>query len=236
MARLSTIDDNERRKYEEFNRRTYGTTLEASQNNRRRSGANQPEIGRVPHQNQTASSHTQVANTNTEPTRPQPRPTTRRTTRRQRTYRPTRKDRRIKAKLPTYKKKISLPARWLIRLLSLGFLFVLQVVMTIITLGALGLLNTLESSWAPEWVAGLAARRFEGLAMVAWYLMILIGWLTVTIVLLIFVAIGARPLLGKHAGIKMSLFFGTLVLYSIPGVNLLPWCFVWAEFVIRNPR
>ena len=235
MARLSTIDDNERRKYEEFNRRTYGTTLEASQNNRRRSNTGGPETASVRRQNQTTNSQTPAVNTETAPSYPQQRPARRRTTRRRRTYRPTRKDRRIKAKIPTGKKKISLAARWFIRLVSLGFLFIPQVFMTIVTLAALGAITALDSNIITRLVLELGGNLIEGTAMLAWFLMILMGWITIVIVLLVFLAIGARPLFGHQAGIKMSLFFTALVLYSIPVVNLIPWCFLWAEYVFHHP-
>jgi hypothetical protein len=66
--------------------------------------------------------------------------------------------------------------------------------------------------------------------------MIGIGWIKIALILVVLKVSGAKPLFGKQSGIKIGLFFGALTLYAIPGANVIPWSFVWAEFVIHNPE
>lgn len=229
MARLATIDDSERRKYEEYNRRTYGTNLDAASNSRRQRNNDRTTATTTQTRDTRSQARPAAATTNSN-VRP---PTYRQPRQPSPNYRPRRQDRRITVKVPG-KKHVAFAVRWLVRLISLG-LFLPQALFGLLTLTFLGGASALGSGLISSVITSLFGGVLEAAIMLPWVIMIAIGWIKIVLILTILKVSGAKPLFGSQAGMKTGLFIGALTLYAIPGANLIPWCFVWAEFVIHNP-
>jgi hypothetical protein len=233
MARLNTIDSTERKKYQDYNRQVYGTSLSANQNDRRST---------------TPTTHT----TQSEPAAPHaPAPRyTRRTRRTQQgntrhtRYRPNRRNRRIRARVTRpIKKRVSFGVRWLVRSIIL-FLHAPQVILGLVVLALIVGIGAIESfeagSKALEFIRTVIEEIFgfdpmNGFAGL-WILVMSFGWLKLFTAVIVLKVSGAHPLFGTQAGKKLGLFFGAMILAVIPGANIIPWGIVWAEFVIRHPK
>lgn len=236
MARLRTIDKTHRDEYldhEKYLKERYGYQRipERREGNEktRRTATNQPEM-------QDTRTSWREANT------PDNNQSQTRYSRRYPRTDPRTSPRRFKRRSKVAKAlhPVSLIKRvvtWSINLFFFGWQLWLGVIF-LLSLGAAMAIEAADIANILDTITGWLGFEPKYILFIPWILIWLLGWLNMAIVWLFFLFTGTHSLSGNFEEGKYIRFCTAMVLYAlpIPFLNMVPWVFLWSEFVLKNPK